>query len=556
MNPIFLNVTENLFAGENLYFLIIESGIVASILWLQWRSYVTTATQIEAFREIMPERSTYRLNRVPVTEKDLLVKDPVEILKNMHHYLLEQKEEEQNRMGEVFENPYIPVVKSKYTVPIIGIDVNHLLSPTTQRVLLSLNTYLIRNQGAVADFQLVRDIVERHFDADDQEIQASLPTPLYLGLMGTMFGIVVGLFAFVAKVFWASSGDNYSEGITFLLIGVIASMVASGLGLMMTTHNSVTRFRGAKQQVESRKNDFLSFLQTELLPILSQNVTAGMAGLQVNLTKFTQNFTTNLGGLREVVDVNYKGIHENRRLLEELNKADFIQHTNANLIMFREMKETIGAMHEFGTYIKSLNAFISQTKELGGQIQNILERTSHFETIAQKVESTVMGNDQLMRFLGGHLHEIERSGQTFNESVNRMNKLFDKGLSTIEEETVKRLQTFREFTNQEQLRLEESMKESKTALAKLYKLDDLLHLLQKSSEIQNRQSTQIEASFTKLNQSIEMLAAASIQPLSTLNRRWQKAQTLLEWSNRIGLFLLLIIILSFIGFLAVTGNLL
>ena len=61
-------------------------------------------------------------------------------------------------------------------------------------ILNSVNGYLLRNKGAVSDFNLVKDIVDRNIDKVDDEISNHLPTPLYLGLMGTMLGIVGGFF--------------------------------------------------------------------------------------------------------------------------------------------------------------------------------------------------------------------------------------------------------------------------------------------------------------------------------------------------------------------------
>src|SRR5690625_2919753 len=56
-----------------------------------------------------------------------------------------------------------------------------------------LNKYLLNNKGAVSDYHLMKDIVDRNCDAKEDEIQAQIPIPLYLGLAGTMLGILIGL---------------------------------------------------------------------------------------------------------------------------------------------------------------------------------------------------------------------------------------------------------------------------------------------------------------------------------------------------------------------------
>ena len=56
-----------------------------------------------------------------------------------------------------------------------------------------MNNYLDNNKSAVSDFHLMKDIVDRNCDAKEEEIQTQIPVPLYLGLIGTMSGILIGV---------------------------------------------------------------------------------------------------------------------------------------------------------------------------------------------------------------------------------------------------------------------------------------------------------------------------------------------------------------------------
>ena len=38
----------------------------------------------------------------------------------------------------------------------------------------------------------MKDIIDRNCDSVEEEIQALIPIPIYLGLVGTMLGILVG----------------------------------------------------------------------------------------------------------------------------------------------------------------------------------------------------------------------------------------------------------------------------------------------------------------------------------------------------------------------------
>ena len=77
------------------------------------------------------------------------------------------------------------------------------------------------------------------------------------------------------------------------LIGVSIAMSASFIGLLFTVLNS-TYYKTARKNVEIAKNDFYTFIQTELLPILNQSVSSSVFMLHTNLVKFNDNFTVNI----------------------------------------------------------------------------------------------------------------------------------------------------------------------------------------------------------------------------------------------------------------------
>ncbi len=77
-----------------------------------------------------------------------------------------------------------------------------------------MNIYLIRNRGSISDFNLINDIVELHTDSLVKDINIALPLPLYLGLMGTMLGIIIGLFGMP----YISEIGRDTQGINVLIV--------------------------------------------------------------------------------------------------------------------------------------------------------------------------------------------------------------------------------------------------------------------------------------------------------------------------------------------------
>ena len=90
---------------------------------------------------------------------------------------------------------------------------------TLKEIRDALNMYLQKNKGAASDFYLMKDVVERYCDAEEEEINIQQPIPLYLGLMGTMVGIIVGI-GFIA-VSGGLSSESLMDNITSLMTCVL-----------------------------------------------------------------------------------------------------------------------------------------------------------------------------------------------------------------------------------------------------------------------------------------------------------------------------------------------
>ena len=124
----------------------------------------------------------------------------------------------------------------------------------------TINNYLKKNKGGAADFHLVKDIVERHTDSIDEEINHKLPVPIYLGLMGTVLGIIIGLFSLKFQFDPATNslnGQLFVNSVSGLIKGVKLAMICSFVGLLLTTLLSSWRYMGAKSKLEAQKKCFL-----------------------------------------------------------------------------------------------------------------------------------------------------------------------------------------------------------------------------------------------------------------------------------------------------------
>ena len=113
----------------------------------------------------------------------------------------------------------------------------------------SISKYIGSNSGSVIDFHLLKDAVDRHCDAVENDINTLTPVPLYCGLAGTMAGVIVGLSSLLLSgsidaLLHSTSSDiqtanAVSNGVSDLLEGVAWAMLASICGIFFTTVGSI-----------------------------------------------------------------------------------------------------------------------------------------------------------------------------------------------------------------------------------------------------------------------------------------------------------------------------
>lgn len=118
------------------------------------------------------------------------------------------------------------------------IEVNKKTSKEFKESLDSTNSYLENNKGSAADFNIIKDITERHIDTIINSINSTVSAPLFLGLAGTFFGIIYGLSFLEFSDMENGASVITTDSIGSLIKGVVTAMIASAMGLILTLLNS------------------------------------------------------------------------------------------------------------------------------------------------------------------------------------------------------------------------------------------------------------------------------------------------------------------------------
>ncbi|MBA3986211.1 MAG: hypothetical protein H0X63_06495 [Flavobacteriales bacterium] len=332
----------------------------------------------------------------------------------------------------------IKVLKTIFKVdPTFNIDVKQFIytgnNTIKKTILETINRYIVKNEGGVVDFHILKDIVERNVDTIDEEISNKIPTPLYLGLAGTMIGIIIGLFF----IDMTPSQENLSSvndglsGITPLIDGVKYAMTVSVLGLIITTALSVLFYKEAKAKVNEGKNKFLSLIQTELLPTLIKSDDVAIQELSRELRIFSNSTPDVVSSLKENTTIVKDTIEKEIMLLKQIKDLDVKKLSKSNVEIFRTLSGMMDSFQAFPEYYNKLNDSLDNTTTLNKNLQKLVSSTEDVNQILTGVKSIIENGNEATDFFNTHLKSFNKYSEAVNLSISITNETFEKAMQHL-----------------------------------------------------------------------------------------------------------------------------
>lgn len=278
------------------------------------------------------------------------------------------------------------------------------------------NAYLLKNKGT-ADFDILQSIAERRANALDAEVQGNTSAPLYIGLMGTFLGAILGLAGLLA------GSSKFDEvGIQGFLRGVTVAMIGSLCGLGLTLWGNAL-YKSAHRQVEQRRNDYYTFLQVELLPILHSDMAGSLGSLKAVLDAFNQEFLSKIYEFGPIVRALNENISTQKDFLEQLQKVGYTQMADASIRVFDKVAQSAHHFENFLAYQEQLNAMLQNGGEVASKITALLGRLTGLETglnqvpaLVQQHAGTVQAQLSFFRQNQTELDRLARQSEQFMDT--------------------------------------------------------------------------------------------------------------------------------------------
>lgn len=320
----------------------------------------------------------------------------------------------------------------------------------------SINKYLRNNQGSVIDFGLLKDAVDRHCDSVENDISSQTPVPLYLGLVGTMLGAIIGLFGLIHSdalnilTDTDASMESMKTGVNSLLDGVAYAMIASVVGIFLTTVSSLT-FRFFKLSEESGKNSFLAWMQSELLPELPTDTAQALNKMVKNLNEFNRTFadnTANLGRALREVNQSYE---TQAKVIKAVHDMDVMSMARANVEVLTQLQHCTGKLEMFNKYLND--------------IQGYTEAIHRFETMFNSEADRLHVLEEIRNYFQRHKAEIAHSVGEADDSISTalqtINEHATLGVNDMKLRFVEMCEAFKEIIGQEKETFEQFAHELK-----------------------------------------------------------------------------------------------
>lgn len=431
-----------------------------------------------------------------------------------------------------------------------------------ERIISSLNTYLRKNKGAASDYHLMKDIVERNCDAKENEIDTQIPTPLYTGLMGTILGIIVGVaFLIVSGGLAALLDSNYdlinantetkdivgrisaqevkdkyiiiieeggmidtdnkaqklinyvkdngteirlksddsgSEGVKALLGGVALAMVASFFGILFTTIASYV-FKKSKRKEEDGKDEFLSWIQSELLPQLSSDVSGTLVKMGQNLRDFNTTFSENTKELSATLDKVNESYRGQAEVLQSIKELRINEIATANITIYDKLKDST---QELGDVTQHISEYSDQLSKLGKYLKNSEKYLIQVKELNEKLdegEERMKMIERLGQFFEAELQQIQNRKSEMTKAVGIVDDALQEALIKMQENVGKQFNELEKSSAMQQDILQEKLKETTALIEELKNLTAVKTSMEKMEKSTGEQNKLLNTLVTSIN---------------------------------------------------------
>ena len=358
--------------------------------------------KIRNFVYLVPNINNIRINNylIPKLDIDTI---PVDILLNsLSNY------REFINYDLLYKEISKETVERNYKVISCIISKNKSNSIEDNPIFFKINSFLIKNKSGLIDFLVIESIVEKKLDQEILNINYNLKFLLQICSLGIL--VIFTQYFFKISEFSKDNESLFNINTSFHLI------IFYSLTLMLTSYlfylilNYLFQNKSLKT-LNNNINNLFSFLQANVIPIYSSNLSENIFQLSQNLHKFNNDFYDNLKTQSEHFVKTQDHLVLQEKILNKLEVIDPVQIAQVNIQILKELNNNINNFKILNDHFSNLNHIVEVSSNLFIVAERTFDKFTNFDTninkIADGINLRLQESTKLLEFLGSHLSTLE-----------------------------------------------------------------------------------------------------------------------------------------------------
>jgi hypothetical protein len=270
-----------------------------------------------------------------------------------------------------------------------------------------------------------------------------------------MIGIIAGLLSIDI-----SSGNDSLDAIQPLIDGIRWAMSASVTGLLITTIFSIKVYKDAQTEADEEKSEFLSKLQSELMPRMATGNLPEVSILSDKIDIFARATNSSISQLSAIVKMSNQTIEHEQTLIRDIAKLDVKGLSTANVKIFKNLDGMMASFQNFAKYYNELDNSMSSTTELLSNLQQFVNNTHDINIVLEGIKNSISQSNQATTFFNKHIQSFEKYNDSVNIAVAKNDSAFQEAISQLSQATQKQFDSFNNLISGFDSKLSEAFTQS------------------------------------------------------------------------------------------------
>jgi tetratricopeptide (TPR) repeat protein len=291
----------------------------------------------------------------------------------------------------------------------------------------------------------------------------------------------------LSALFDVEDGHSGIEGVKALLGGVALAMISSILGIFLTTSGSM-KAKDAKAEGEKNKHVFLSWMQANLLPNLTNDTAQTLERMSSNLVNFNRTFSRNTEDLGRALSQVNEATRLQSQLMQAVEKLADKNISRQNLEVYYALKNCSEEIGTLGRYLNSSNEYLAAVRDLNEKLDKDEKRSKAVERMAAFFEDEVK--------------QIEQRKAMITKTVGEIDSQLEEQLRKLGEHASENVEKFYMALGKQQDALQKKLDETQVIVSELKNLSSIKESITKFEKATAEQNRRID----KLADEIKNLA--------------------------------------------------